>query len=176
MQFLLYLSQFLVPLFLFYIIGYGMLSRLPVFDLFTKGAKEGVKVTFSIFPSLLGLMVGVGVLRASGFLDWIASILSTWLSPLGVPGALWPLILIRPFSTSAATGLLLDLFKRFGTDSFLGYSASILMSCTESIFYTLSIYFSAVKVRNMRYTLAGALPATIAGIIVSLLLANHLAP
>ncbi|MFQ9985911.1 MAG: spore maturation protein, partial [Lachnospiraceae bacterium] len=83
-----------------------------------------------------------------------------------------PVILIRPLSTSAATGLVLDIFKESGADSYAGYAASIIMSCTESIFYTMSVYFMIVKITKTRYTLPGALLSTLAGVIASLIIAS----
>ena len=117
MRFLLYLSDFIIPVFIFYIIGFGLLMKKPVFDDFIEGAKEGMRVTASIFPTLVGLMTGVGILRASGFLDWISELLGKALAFLHIPSILWPVILIRPLSTSAATGLVLDIFKESGADS-----------------------------------------------------------
>ncbi|MFR7991650.1 MAG: spore maturation protein [Lachnospiraceae bacterium] len=172
MRFLLYLSDFIIPVFIFYIIGFGLLMKKPVFDDFIEGAKEGMRVTASIFPTLVGLMTGVGILRASGFLDWISELLGKALAFLQIPSILWPVILIRPLSTSAATGLVLDIFKESGADSYAGYAASIIMSCTESIFYTMSVYFMIVKITKTRYTLPGALLSTIAGVIASLIIAS----
>ncbi len=172
MRFLLYLSDFIIPVFIFYIIGFGLLMKKPVFDDFIEGAKEGMRVTASIFPTLVGLMTGVGILRASGFLDWISELLGKALAFLQIPSILWPVILIRPLSTSAATGLVLDIFKESGADSYAGYAASIIMSCTESIFYTMSVYFMIVKITKTRYTLPGALLSTLAGVIASLIIAS----
>ena len=125
-------------------------------------------------PTLVGLMVAVGVLRASGFLDFLASLLSRPAGVLGLPAPLVPVTIVRMFSSSAATGLVLDIFKQYGTDSYIGMVASIMMSCTETIFYTMSVYFMTVKVKKTRYTLAGALVATISGIIASVILARFL--
>lgn len=91
---------------------------------------------------------------------------------LGLPSQLVPLIIVRMFSSSAATGLSLDLFREYGTDSYIGLITSILMSCTETIFYTMSVYFMAAKVKKTRWTLFGALIATVAGIAASVVLAR----
>ena len=123
-------------------------------------------------PTLIGLMVAVGVLRASGFLDMLSRALGTLLEPLGFPPELVPLTVVKMFSSSAATGLLLDIYKSFGTDSAIGLIASISMGCTETIFYTMSVYFAAAKVTKTRYTLAGALTATLAGLAASVIIAG----
>ena len=117
-------------------------------------------------------MTAVGILRASGFFDFLSKLLEKLMGPLHVPTELIPTALVKMFSSSAATGLLLDLFKTYGTDSFIGLSASIMMSCTETIFYTMSIYFMHVHVKKTRFTLPGALLATFSGIAASIFLAS----
>ena len=117
-------------------------------------------------------MVAVGILRASGFLEFFARLIGKITLYIGFPGELVPLTLVKMFSSSAATGLLLDIFKEYGTDSRLGLIASISMSCTETIFYTMSVYFMTAKVTKTRYTLAGALLSTLAGLITSVVLAG----
>ena len=108
-----------------------------------------------IMPTMVGLMVAVGVLRASGFLEFLAQMIGKVTQYIGFPGELVPLTIIKMFSSSAATGLLIDVYKEFGTDSYLGLVASIIMSCTETIFYTMSVYFMTAKVTKTRYTLPG---------------------
>ena len=125
-------------------------------------------------PTLTGLMAAVGVLRASGFLDFLSQVLAPLTERLHFPSELLPLAVVRMFSSSAATGLALDIFREYGTDSFLGLAASILMGCTETIFYTMSIYFVSAKVRKTRYTLPGALLATAAGAAASIFLAGRM--
>lgn len=174
MQVLMYVSEFLVPVLIFYIVGYGLLSKTPVFDVFVKGAKEGLHTAVMILPTLIGLMMGVGILRASGVLDWVCKLLQGVTGPLHIPAPLVPVMFVRILSSSAATGLVLDIFKEFGADSYIGYAASILLSCTETIFYTMSIYFMAAKVKKTKYTLPGALFATAAGIVMSLILAARM--
>lgn len=136
------------------------------------GAKDGLKTVVTILPTLIGLMVAVGVLRASGFLDLLSKLLGVILNPIGFPVQLVPLSIVKMFSSSASTGLLLDIYKNYGTDSFIGLAASISMSCTETIFYTMSVYFVAAKVTKTRYTLAGALFATFIGLAASVILAG----
>lgn len=170
MKLLLYLSDFIVPLVIFGIVSYGVLLRVDVYDTFIKGAKSGFFTVIKIIPTLVGLMVAVGILRASGFLDFLAALLGKLTEPIGFPAELVPLSVVKMFSSSAATGLLLDLYKEYGTDSYIGRVASISMSCTETIFYTMSVYYMTAKVTKTRYTLAGALIATMAGLAASVVL------
>lgn len=165
-------SRLIIPFMVCYIIAFGMISGRPVFDDFLAGAKDGIRTVGEILPTLIGLMTAVGVLRASGFLDALGSVLDGPARLLHFPSELIPLTLVRLVSNSAATGLVLDIFGKYGPDSFLGMAASILMSCTETVFYCISIYFGSVKVTRTRYALPGALLATAAGIWASILLAG----
>lgn len=172
MDILIFLSEFMVPLVIFYIVGFGLLSGRPVFDDFLKGAQEGMKTVVGIMPTLIGLMAAVGILRASGLLDAAAGLLKTPAGWLHIPTPLVPVILVRMVSSSAATGLVLDIFKNYGPDSLIGNMVSIMMGCTETIFYTMSVYFMTAGIRKTRWTLPGALLATAGGIAVSIVLAS----
>jgi len=172
MHIFLYVTDFIVPFMILSIVIYGLSMEVDVYDTFIKGAKSGFLTVIKIMPTLIGLMVAVGILRASGFLDYISELLGMFTGRFGFPGALMPLTIVKMFSSSAATGLLLDIFKEFGTDSYIGRIASISMACTETIFYTMSVYFMTAKVTKTRYTLAGALIATCAGLAASVVLAG----
>lgn len=172
MQFLIYLSQFMLPFLILAVVGYALIEKKAVYDLFVRGAREGIQTVIKIMPTLVGLMIATGVMRASGFLDLVGRCLN-WILPEKIfPGDLVPLTVLKMFSSSAATGLLLDVYKRFGTDSRLGLIASLMMSSTETIFYTMSVYFMTAGVKKTRYTLPGALLATLGGVTASVLLAG----
>lgn len=165
------ISNIIIPVIIFYIIAYGIMNKSNVYEDFVKGAKDGLKTVVGIMPTLVALMTAVGVLRASGFLDFLERVVSPVSNRVGFPAQLVPLAFIKMFSSSAATGLVLDIFKNYGTDSLIGLITSIMMSCTETIFYTMSVYFLAAKVTKTRYTLAGALISTLTGIVASVVLA-----
>ena len=143
-----------------------------MYEDFIKGAKDGFRTVIQIMPTLVGLMVAVGVLRASGFLNAVGKLFGGLTDKIGFPSDLVPLVFVKMFSSSAATGLVLDIFKTYGPDSYIGMITSIMMSCTETIFYTMSVYFLAAKVTKTRHTLPGALLATIAVIAASVILAG----
>lgn len=172
MKILLFLSDLMIPLILFYIVGFGFLMKRNIYEDFVDGAASGLKTVVKIMPTLIGLMTGVGILRASGFLDMLGRLFGGILDRIGFPSELVPLTIVKMFSSSAATGLLLDIYKEFGTDSRSGLIASLVLSSTETIFYTMSVYFIAAKVTKTRYTLSGALLATLAGTIASVILAG----
>ena len=172
MQLLLTISNFIVPTVILGIVMHGILQNVNVYDEFIKGARKGFLTVIKIMPTLIGLMVAVGILRASGFLEFLGTCIGQFTSYVGFPGELVPLTIVKMFSSSAATGLVLDIFKQYGTDSRIGLIASISMCCTETTFYTMSVYFMAANVKKTRYTLAGALIATGAGLIASVVLAG----
>ncbi len=172
MNVLLNLSNIIIPALVFYIVGYGLVSKINVYEEFLTGAKEGVKIVVQIMPTLIGLMMAVGILRASGFLEFLGEVFKGPAELIGFPAELVPLTFVKMVSSSAATGLVLDIFKTYGPDSDTGRITSIMMSSTETIFYTMSVYFLAAKVTKTRWTLSGSLICTISGIVASVFLAR----
>lgn len=172
MKWFLIVSDLLIPMIILGILCYGILQQVAVYDVFVKGAKSGFLTVAKIIPTMVGLMVAVGILRASGLLTCLSEEIGKFTKWIGFPGELVPLTVVKMFSSSAATGLLLDIYKEFGTDSRNGLIASISMASTETIFYTMSVYYMTAKVTKTRYTLTGALLATFAGLAASVILAG----
>lgn len=160
----------MIPIVFLSIISIAISKKIAVFDTFVEGAKDGLKVVLEILPTIIGLMIAVGVLRSSGLLGFLTSSLKPIADEIGFPAALIPVAIMRTISASASTGLILDIFKTYGPDSFVGRMASIMMSCTETIFYTMSIYFMSVNISKTKYTLAGALLVTFVGIVAAVVL------
>lgn len=175
MKWISYISNLMIPFLMLYIVGYGLMSRRDIYSDFLEGAKEGLKTAAGICPTLVGLMTAVGVLRASGLLAFLGKVLGKVTRYIGMPPEILPLTVVRMFSSSAAAGLLIDIFKEFGTDSEVGLMAGLVMSATESVFYCMSIYFAAVKVTKTRYTLPGALLATLAGVVAAVCIVSLIA-
>lgn len=172
MKWFLIVSDLLIPMIILGILCYGILQQVAVYDVFVKGAKSGFLTVAKIIPTMVGLMVAVGILRASGLLTCLSEEIGKFTKWIGFPGELVPLTVVKMFSSSAATGLLLDIYKEFGTDSRNGLIASISMASTETILYTMSVYYMTAKVTKTRYTLTGALLATFAGLVASVILAG----
>lgn len=164
----------MIPFVILYIVAYGLSAKVNIFDEFTKGAKDGIRVVAGILPTLTGLMVAIGILRSSGTLDMLSKAVSPLVRLLHFPAELIPLVTIKMFSSSAATSLLLDVFKEFGTDSRLGIMASLLLSSSETIFYTMSVYFMVAGVTKTRWTLAGSLLATLGSVVASVVLVGFM--
>jgi spore maturation protein B len=167
-------SDFMIPTIMILIVFYGLIKRVNIYEAFVEGATDGLKVVFSILPTLVALMMAVGMLRTSGALDGIVRLIYPFIKMTGFPSEVVPIALMRTVSSSASTGLILDIFKTYGPDSFLGRLVSVMFGCTETIFYTMSVYFMTIKVKNSRYTLAGSLLATFVGIAASYLLCVYL--
>ena len=165
-------SNFMIPAVIFLILGSGALKRVKLYECFMKGAQEGLKITLQIVPAMIGLMTGISILRASGFFEYLERAMAPVAGKMGFPAQLLTLFAVKMFSSSAATGLVLDIFSKYGPDSYPGLIAGIVMSCTETIFYTMSVYFAAAKVTKTRCTLAGALLSTAAGTIAGIILAG----
>ena len=176
MTWILFISDMIVPMTFAGILMYAISKKIALYDNFIIGAKDGFHTVFSIAPTIVGLMVAVGMLRASGALDILSSLISPFTNIIGYPTETVPLTLMRLVSSSASVGLLTDIYSTYGPDSFIGRFTSIMMSSTETVFYTMSIYFMAVKVTKTRFTLAGALVANFSGVMISLWITRYLYP
>lgn len=167
MSILNFISVSAIPAVIMIIIAIGIINRVDVFDSFTEGAKEGIATTVRIIPPLVGLMVAVGVFRASGALDILIKVAAPFFNYVGIPSEILTLAFIRPISGSAALAVVADIMKNFGPDSFIGLVACTIMGSTETIFYTLTVYFGSVGIKQIKFTLYAALIADIVGVIVA---------
>ena len=160
-KFLLYFSDFIVPFTMFYIVVYGFFNRTDVYESFLKGVKEGFQIVIEIAPTMIALLVSIGAL------DSFSELLAPAGKFLHIPVEVIPVFIVRIFSSSAAVSFVLDIFKEYGPDSRLGMIVSIMMSCTETVIYTITIYYMSVNIKKTRWTLPGAMFATIAGAVAS---------
>ena len=160
-------STLLVPLLLSFVAVFGLIRRVDVYTALTKGAEEGLGILLRIFPSLVGLLTAVYMLRASGALDLAAQALTPLLDRIGLPGELLPLMLVRPISGSAALGVGAELIAVHGPDSYLGRTAAVMLGSTETTFYTIAVYFGAVKITKTRYAVPAALCADLTGFLAA---------
>lgn len=174
MQVINFFSNLAMPMVIFFIVLYGVTEKVKVFDNFLEGAKEGIKTTFSILPTLIGLFLAIGVLRSSGVLDFIIKLSSPILEIFNFPSELMPLAILRPISGSASIAVATDIMKQAGVDSLIGNIASTIMGSTETTLYTIAIYTSCIKIKKTRFILLAALTADITGIIVSNFIWNFL--
>ena len=162
-----FLSNVAMPMVILLIIMYGLREKNKVFDTFLEGAKEGIKTTLSILPTLIGLFLAIGALRSSGVLELIINISSPILDILNFPSELMPLAILRPISGSGSIAVATDIMKNCGVDSLIGNIASTILGSTETTLYTIAVYTSCIKIKKTRYILIAALAADIVGIIAS---------
>ena len=174
MQIVNYLSAAAIPIIILIIIYYGIKEKQKVFDLFLEGSTEGMKIVVSLFPTLIGIFLAVGALRTSGILDFIIGIISPVTDLLKMPSQILPLAMLRPISGSASMGVAVDIMKQYGVDTTLGKITSVIMGSTETTFYTIAIYTACVKVKKIRFVLAAALLADLAGMISSVIICQIL--
>lgn len=151
------LGEWVLPVAVVGILLFGMLRRVPVFDTFLQGAKEGLSSSVSILPALIGLMMGVTMLGASGALDILSAFLRPAAQWMGFPVEAIPLALLRPFSGSGSTALAASLFASISPDSFEGKVISVLLGSSETTFYAVAVYFGAVGIKKTRWTVPAAL-------------------
>lgn len=165
-------SIFLIPSALIIILGIGFWKEINIFDTFIEGAKEGVEISIKILPYIIAIFIAVGLLNSSGLLEIIINILKPFMLIINFPSEVLPLILIKPFSGSGYTVVLADIFKKYGTDSFIGLFASILAGSTETIFYVLTLYFGVVGIKKLRHALAAAITTEVFAVIIAFVVAK----
>ena len=169
-----YLTKSIIPIIVLIIITYGMIKGRKVYDWFIEGAKDGLKVCVNIFPYLLAMIIAVHIFREAKLLDMLNNAISPICKLIDLPKEVVPLVLIKPLSGSGAIGILTDILKTYGADSYVGLIASVIMGTTETIFYTITVYFGAIQIKKIRHTLWAAILADLTAIIISVLLVSKL--
>ncbi|WP_067728221.1 spore maturation protein [Oceanobacillus damuensis] len=164
------LSTWIIPCFLLIVLTAAVLKRVPAYELFVEGGKEGVKMAFSLLPFLVGMIVAISILRSSGALEAFVNLISPALLFIGIPPDIIPLALIRPISGTAALGMTTEIIATNGPDSFIGRLASTMQGSTDTTLYVLTVYFGAVGIKKMRYALKVGLLADLIAILSSVIL------
>lgn len=166
------MTVLIFPIIFIFILTYALFKKIPIFDAFLTGAKSGLSASFSILPALVGLIVAVSVMRASGILDFFSELLAPLFSRFNFPADVLPLALLKPVSGSGALAMIKSIFESSGVDSFSGRLASVMLGSSETTFYALSVYFGVTSVKNTRYTVFAAVFADIVGLIASIVISN----
>ncbi|WP_373899249.1 spore maturation protein [Haloimpatiens sp. FM7315] len=162
-----YIIKSIIPIIIGLVILYGIKNGVKVYECFVEGAKDGVYICFKIFPYLLAMLIAVGVFRDSKLLDSFISLVKPLVNIIGLPSEVVPLVMVKPLSGSGAMGVFTDILKRYGPDTYIGLVASIIMGSTETIFYTLTVYYGAVNIKKIRHTLWAAIFADLTAIIMA---------
>jgi len=164
------ISLWIIPVIIGFVLIYGTFKRVPTYESFVEGGKEGIKIAFSIIPYLVGMLVAISIFRASGAMEFFIGVIRPVLQVFGVPAEIAPLALIRPISGTAALGMTTDLIATYGPDSFIGRLASTMQGSTDTTFYVLTVYFGAVGIKKMGDALKVGLLADLVGIIVTIII------
>lgn len=167
-----YITKSIIPIIVVIILFYGMIKGRKVYEWFIEGAKEGLFVCMRIFPYLLAMIVAVQIFKGANLLELVNNIISPLSRAIGLPEEVVPLVLIKPISGSGAVGMFTEIIKTYGADTFIGLVASVIMGTTETIFYTITVYYGAAKIKKIRHTLWAAVIADITAIIAAIIVVN----
>jgi spore maturation protein B len=167
-------SVWAIPLVVAGVPLYALTRKVKVYPVFVEGAKEGFQVAVRVIPPLVAVVVALGMLRASGAMDGLAAILAPVTSRIGIPASVLPMVIVRPLSGGAALGVVADVLRSEGPDSYAGRLASVMAGSTETTFYVLAVYFGAVGVTRYRQALPAALLADLAGFAASVVAVRFL--
>lgn len=163
------MSNYVIPFFIALIMIIGLAKKVDVFSEFTEGAKENLKASVSVLPSLIALMTAIGMFKASGAMELISTAISPLTSFLGFPEECIPLAIIRPISGSGALAVFENILTDVSPDSFAGRVASVIIGSTETTFYTIAVYYGITKVKKTRQALSASLAADFTGFVLSAL-------
>ena len=161
------LSYFIIPSILVGFPLYGLYKRVPVYESFVEGAKEGFQVAIRIIPYLVAILFAIGMFRASGAMDFLASVLAPVLGLIGFPAEVLPMAIIRPLTGSGSAGLVVDMINQYGEDSLFVKMAAVMFGSTETTFYVIAVYFGAVNIKKTRHAIAAGLTADVAAMIIA---------
>lgn len=161
--------EFIMPMFACVVVIFGLIKRVPVFDIFLKGAKEGIMLLYNIAPTIMGLVFAVDLLRSSGAVDVICDFIAPTAEFLGFPKEIVPMALLRPVSGSGSTALLTSLYQDCGPDSFAGRVGSVIAGSSDTTFYAIAMYFGCIKVKKIRHTMLAALMADLTAVVASII-------
>ncbi len=162
-----FIANISIPAIVLIIVITAWIKGVPVFDTFVEGAKEGAKTAFDVLPVMVGILAAVSVLNASGFIDVLSNLLKGLAALAGISPEIIPMLILRPFSGSASLGLFTEQIRAYGADTYLGRALSTIMGSSETVLYTLAVYFGAADVKNTRHALAASLIASYAGMLAA---------
>lgn len=161
------ISMYVVPVILLIIVSIGLGKNIKVFETFTEGAKTGLETAVRLVPTLVGLIVAIGMFRASGAMELLVYALSPLTDRIGIPAGVMPLAILKPISGAGSMTLVASIMNQYGPDSFIGKLACVMMGSTETTFYVTAVYFSVTKVKKTGYTIPVAITADVACVLLS---------
>ncbi|AYD41384.1 spore maturation protein [Clostridium fermenticellae] len=165
-----YITKSIIPILILVVVTYGMIKNVKIYECFVDGAKDGIGICIKIFPYLLAMFIAIGVFRESNALNYFINIIRPVVKLIGLPPEVVPLIIVKPLSGSGALGVFAEILNKFGPDSQIGLISSIIMGSTETIFYTITVYFGAVGIKKIRHVLWAAFFADLISVICAVTL------
>lgn len=166
------ISLWALPVILLTVLTFGIFKKVPLYEEFTEGAKDGFKVSVKIIPYLVAIIVGISMLRASGAIEMLALFLAPILTKFNIPADTLPLMIVRSLSGSGALGIFSDIANHLGPDSYATKLSAVMLGSSETTFYVLAVYFGAVGISKIRYALVIGLLADLVGIIAAISVCN----
>lgn len=167
------ISLWALPVIIFVILTVGIIKKIPVYEEFINGAKDGFKVSINIIPYLVAIIVGVSMLRASGIIDSAVHLLSPILHRFMIPVEALPVMIVRSLSGAATLGLFSDIVHHFGPDSYAAKLCAIIVGSSETTFYVLAVYFGSVGIKKVRYAMLTGIIADIIGVVAAIIVCSH---
>ena len=161
------ISYFVIPLMLVGFPLYGLYKRVPVYETFVTGAKEGFQVAVRIIPYLVAILFAIAMFRASGAMDFLARALAPVLGLIGFPPEVLPMAIIRPLTGSGSAAIVVDMIRQYGEDSILVKMAAVMFGSTETTFYVIAVYFGAVSIKKTRHAVPVGLIADFSAMIIA---------
>ncbi len=166
------LSLWALPFIILLILTMGLIKKVPIYEVFTDGAKDGFKVAVNIIPYLVAIIVAISMFRASGIIEAFGNALSSFLTAINVPADTLPIMIVRSLSGSAALGIFSDIANNLGPDNYATKLSAVMVGSSETTFYVLAVYFGAVGISKLRYALYVGLLADFIGIVAAVLVCN----
>lgn len=164
------LSKIVIPLFVFFVVFYGFIKKVNLYDSFLEGAKEGLHISVNIFPNVLAMVFAINIFLDSNFVYEILRVFEEFLMKVNIPLDILPMAILRPISGTATLAIMNDIFMGYGPDSYAGRLASVLQGCTDTTIYVLALYFGSIGVKKIRYSLVVGLIADLIGITIAFIL------
>ena len=164
------LSKIVIPLFVFFVVFYGFIKKVNLYDSFLEGAKEGLHISVNIFPNVLAMVFAINIFLDSNFVYDILRVFEGFLMKVNIPLDILPMAILRPISGTATLAIMNDIFMSYGPDSYAGRLASVLQGCTDTTIYVLALYFGSIGVKKIRYSLVVGLIADLIGITIAFIL------
>lgn len=162
--------NYFIPIVVIIIIIYGLYKKIDIFDTFLLGVKEGMKTSINLFPTIFTMIIAISIITDSNIITFICNLFANFFDKIGFPREVFPLAILRPISGSSSLIVLSDILSKYGADSFIGRVASVMQGSTDTTIYIISMYFSSIGIKKIKYSLAVGLLADVISIILSIIM------